>query len=181
MAEAAATTVERPNEHPQSTVDAVSLAMIREAKRVKDKKQGELRSAYKTADLRGLDTDAAKIAIKLVEGGTEAIDNYFMQFRRVGEYIGLMGKTLAPAQYEMFGPKLGPVPEEERATKEGRSAGFDLDPDMSEKKIPYDPNSSKGQAWLAAFRQARIERDSVMAMQPPKVEPDPDDEGEDED
>ncbi len=165
MAGTAAT--ERPNEHPQSSIDSVSLALIRDAKRVKDKKQGELRAAYKTADLRGLDTDAAKTAIKLVEDGNEAIERYFEEFRKVGEYVGLLGKTLSPAQYEMFGPKVGPLPEDERAKLEGRAAGFDLDPEMTEQKNPYEVGSIKGQSWLSAFRDARSERDTIMQMQPP--------------
>jgi hypothetical protein len=167
-----------PNEHSQKSIDAVSIALIREAKRVKDKKQGELRAAYKTADLRGLDTEAAKTAIKLFEGGSEAIDLFFNEFKKVGEYLGLMGKTLAPAQYEMFGPKVGPLPEDERAKLEGRAAGFDLDPSMSEEKNPYEPGSVKGQCWLSEFRQARSERDSIMAMPQPRAEDD--DEASDE-
>lgn len=161
-----------PNEHPQSSIDATSLSLIRRARTAKDKKQGELRAAYTTADLRGLDTDAAKVAIKLVEQGPEAIDNFFKQFRKVGEYVGLLGKTLAPAQYEMFGPKIGPLPEPERAALEGRAAGFDLDPEVLESSNPYEIGSLKGQAWLSAFRDARGERDSIMQMQPP--EPDTD-------
>lgn len=181
MAEAAAAAkIDRPNEYSQASVDALMLATIRHAQQIRKKKHGELQSAFKTAELRGTNTDAAKTALKLAEGGTEAIDEYFNQFRLVGNYLDLLGKTLAPAQYEMFGPKLGPVPEEERATKEGRSLGFDLDPEMSELKNPYEPGSTKGQAWLAAFRQARSERDGIMAMQPPKVEPNPDDEGDED-
>lgn len=171
----------KSNEHPQSSIDAVSIAMIREAKRVKDKKQGELRTAYKTADLRGLDTEAAKIAIKLFEGGNEAIDAFFNEFRKAGEYLGLMGKVLAPAQYEMFGPKIGPLPEDERAKLEGRAAGFDLDPEMTDAKMPYEPGSLKGQAWLRAFNDARQERDHIMSMQPPVAEASGDADGEDDD
>lgn len=157
----------KPNEHSQASIDSVSLALIRDAKRIKDKKQGELRSAYKTADLRGLDTDAAKVAIKLVEDGSEAIERFFAEFRQVGIYVGLLGKTLSPAQYEMFGPKIGPLPEDERAKLEGRAAGFDLDPDVDESKNPYEIGSIKGQSWLSAFRDARSERDAILQMQPP--------------
>jgi hypothetical protein len=164
----------KSNEHPQSSIDSVSIAMIREAKRIKDKKQGELRAAYTTADLRGLDTEAAKVAIKLFEGGNEAIDAHFNEFRKVGEYLGLMGKVLAPTQYEMFGPKIGPLPEDERAKLEGRAAGFDLDPDMSDAKSPYEPGSVKGQVWLRAFNDARQERDHIMSMKPPEPEGDAD-------
>lgn len=169
----------KSNEHPQSSIDAVSLAMIRDAKRVKDKKQGELRAVYKTADLRGLNTDAAKVAIKLVEDGNEAIERFFEEFRMVGQYVGLLGKTLSPAQYEMFGPKIGPLPEDERAKLEGRAAGFDLDPEMNDSRNPYEPGSLKGQAWLREFNYARQERDHIMSMQPPVADAS-DDDGEDD-
>ncbi len=161
------TAVDRPNEHPQASIDAFNLALIRFAQDSVNKKQGELRTAYSTSQLRGTDPDAAKIALKLKKGGREAIDAYFQQIRKVGEYLGALGAVLEPIQYEMFGPKVGPIPEDERAKLEGRAAGMDLDPEMIEQKNPYDPGTIKGQCWLSSFRQARTERDSIMAMQPP--------------
>lgn len=157
------------NEPTQEAIDAVSLGIIRNAKVAKDKKQGELRAAYSTADLRGLNTDAAKIAIKLVDNGQEAIDEHFKIFERTAAYVKLMGKELSPAQYEMFGLKQGPTPETERAEIEGRAAGFLLDsmPGSQEADNPY-PGSLKGNHWLTAFRQARSERNSVLAMKPPE-------------
>jgi hypothetical protein len=157
------------NEPTQASIDAVTLGMIRIARKAKDKKQGELRSAYATADLRGLNTDAAKIAIKLIEQGGEAIDTHFEEFRKTAEYIKLMGKELTPSQYELFGLKQGPAPEDERGAIEGRAAGFMLDDEegSQESSNPY-PGSVKGQAWLTAFRQARAERNTVLAMKAPE-------------
>ncbi len=170
MAKADATPQAKSNEHPQSSIDSVSLALIRFALQAKDKKQGELRTAYTTASLRGLDTDAGKEALKLVKDGNEAIDAFFTHFRKVSEYVGLLGKTLSPAQYEMFGPKVGPLPEDERAKLEGRAAGFDLDPEITDASSPYEIGSLKGQAWLSAFNDARQQRDTIMSMQPPTPE-----------
>lgn len=157
----------KPNEHTQDSIDALSLALIRRARDAKNAAHGDLQSMFQTASIRGLDTDAAKVALKLAHQGAEAIDAYFIEFRKVGTYLGLLGKVLAPQQYEMFGPKIGPLPEDERATLEGRAAGFDLSPDMDESKNPYDIGSVKGQKWLSAFRDARSERDAIMQMQPP--------------
>ncbi|NEV75510.1 hypothetical protein DYI24_00240 [Rhodopseudomonas sp. BR0C11] len=157
------------NEPSQDAIDATSLGIIRAAKGAKDKKQGELRAAYSTADLRGLNTDAAKIAIKLRDQGQEAIDEHFKTFERTAHYLKLMGKELSPAQYEMFGLRQGPTPETERAEIEGRAAGFSLDgePGSQESDNPY-PGSVKGNHWLTAFRQARSERNSVLSMKMPE-------------
>ncbi len=160
----------RQNEPSTQSVEAVMLGMIRLAKNSRDKKNGELRAAYSTADLRGVNSDAAKIAIKLVEGGSEAIDEYFKEFTLVTAYVQHMGKILSPAQYEMFGEKgRGPMPEDERAQLEGRAAGFRLDGEegSEESSNPY-PGSVKGQAWLKAFRQARAERNQVLTMSKPE-------------
>lgn len=156
----------KPNEHSQDSIDALSLSLIRRARKVKNAAHGDLQSMFQTANIRGLDTDAAKIALKLADQGAEAIDAYFSEFRKVGTYLGLLGKVLAPQQYEMFDPKIGPLPEDERASLEGRAAGFDLDPEMDDSKNPYDIGSIKGQKWLSAFGDARRERDAIMQMKP---------------
>lgn len=157
----------KTNEPTQDAIDAFSLAMIVQAKRVKDKKQGDLKTAYNTASLRGLNTDAGKEAIKLYGQGGEAIETFFLNVQKIARYLKLLGRDLSPAQYEMFGEKRGPAPEDERAAIEGRAAGFDLDPEMSEEKNPYEIGSIKGQAWLSAFRQALSERNAIMSMPAP--------------
>lgn len=169
------------NEPTQDAIDAVSLGMIRLAKKATDKKQGELRATYTTVSLRQLNTDAAKTAIKLFDGGNEAIDKFYKDFEKASRYLRLLGKELTPTQYEMFGEKRGPAPEDERAGTEGRAAGFDIDPEMSEAKCPYEVGSLKGQAWLAAFRQARTERDAVLAMPMPVSDADDSNDEGDED
>ncbi len=171
----------RTNEPTKQAIDAVSLGLIRLATLEKDDKQGKLRSAYATASLRQLNVDAAKIALKLVKGGQEAIDEFYKNFRDASDYVEILGKVLAPSQYELFGEKRGPVPETERASIEGLAAGRDPDPELTEEKNPYDPGSDKGQAWLKAFRQGRSERDAVLAMKLPEKTAEAGDEGDDED
>jgi hypothetical protein len=86
----------------------------------------------------------------------------------------LLGKTLTPRQYELFGmPAAGPAPEDERAENEGRAAGFRMDdePGSKEQDNPYEIGSQKGQAWLKGFRKGRPERNTLLAMQ--KTEPEP--------
>jgi hypothetical protein len=160
------------NEPTQASIDAVCLGMIRLARKAKDEKMGALRSAYSTGNLRGLNTDAAKDAIRLIEKGGDAIDTFFATFKKTAEYVQLMGKVLSPSQYELFGsPKQGPTPEDERAAIEGRAVGFMMDDEdgSQEAANPY-PGTPKGNSWVTAFRQARAERNTVLSMKAPEAE-----------
>lgn len=168
---------DRPNEPTQSALDAFNLSRIRsaqaEAKVANESNntvKNRLRGVFAITSQQGMNNDAAKLAIKLFEGGDEAIDAYCTEVERAGFYLGLLGKTLSPRQYELFGMRgTGPTPEDERAKREGRAAGFRLDsePGSKESDSPYEAGSIKGQAWLSAFRQARSERDAIMAMPQP--------------
>ncbi|MCP1852845.1 MULTISPECIES: hypothetical protein [unclassified Bradyrhizobium] len=183
------TPADRPNEPTQSALDAFNLSRIRsaqaEAKAANESNntvKNRLRGVFAITSQQGMNNDAAKLAIKLYEGGDEAIDAYCTEVERAGFYLGLLGKTLSPRQYELFGMRgTGPTPEDERAKREGRAAGFRLDtePGSKESDNPYETGSIKGQAWLAAFRQARSERDAIMAM--PQPTPDGGEQGEGDD
>jgi hypothetical protein len=176
----AAKTHDKANEPGQAALDTLNLARIRNAITVHDaavsdnnKRKNTLRTVYASTSLQNLDNEAAGIALKLVEGGDEAIEKYCKTVRNVGVYVGYLGKVLSPAQYDLFGMAgTGPTPEDERAKIEGRSAGFSLDDEKGSKESdsPYEIGSIKGQAWLKAFRQARSERDAIMAMQQPAAE-----------
>lgn len=168
---------EKSNEPGQAALDAFNLARIRraiiEAEEVNEQNntaKNSLRGIYAQTALQKLNNDAARTALKLVKGGDEAIDKYLEELAKVSVYIGYLGKTLSKRQFELFGiANMGPTPEDERATIEGRAAGFAMDTEegSSESSNPYEIGSLKGQAWLSAFRQARSERDAIMAMPPP--------------
>ncbi|WP_454629611.1 hypothetical protein [Bradyrhizobium cenepequi] len=167
----------KQNEPTQSALDAFNLARIRlaqkEAERVNEENnsaKNRLRGVFAQTVSQGLHNDAAREALKLVDGGDQAIDDFCEKVRKIGSYVGLLGKTLSPRQYELFGmPGTGPAPEDERAENEGRAAGFRLDDEQGsrEQDNPYEIGSSKGQAWLKGFRIARPERNTILSMQPP--------------
>lgn len=167
----------RANEPDQAAIDAVNLSRIMKAMVDKDSAVGSLRSAFAKAELQNLDTDAAKAAIRLVNKGGDAIDDHFNLFRKTGEYVRLLGKELSPSQYELFGLRLGPTPEDERAGIEGLAAGRAGD---AESTNPYEIGSLKGQAWLAKFREGLAERDLVLSMPEPKADDDDDGDGSDD-
>ena len=156
------------NEPTQAAIDAVNLGNIRKAQDANSSANGTLRGAFAKAQLQNLNISAAKTAIQLVRKGGTAIDDYFEEFKKVGEYLKLQGKELSAAQYELFGITQGPTPEDERAGIEGHAAGFKLDdePGSTEESNPY-PGSVKGNAWLTAFREARAQRNAVLAMPEP--------------
>jgi len=158
------------NEPSQSAIDAVNLFRIKAAQDKHNTMTGELRGVFAKAQLQNLNTDAAKTALTLVKKGDASIEEYFAEFRKVGDYVRLLGKELTPAQYELFGLKHGPTPEDERAGIEGLAAGRSFD--IEEAANPYETGSIKGQAWLSKFRVGRSERDTIMSMPEPEAKPD---------
>ncbi|SEB97017.1 hypothetical protein [Bradyrhizobium erythrophlei] len=170
----------KPNEPAQAALDSANLSRIRNAQaeaaaqnEVNNTAKNKLRGTYAQTQAQGLHNEAAKLALDLVEGGDEAIDEFCEKVRKAGVYVGYLGKVLSPRQFELFGMAgVGPTPEDERAKLEGRAAGFRLDsePGSKETDNPYEIGSLKGQAWLSAFRDARSERDHVLSMPAPATE-----------
>lgn len=158
---------DKSNEVSQSAIDAVNLFRIKASQEKHNTMTGELRGVFAKAQLQNLNTDAAKTALTLVKKGDSAIEEYFAEFRKVGDYVKLLGKELTPAQYELFGLKQGPTPEDERAGIEGLAAGRSFDVEMAAN--PYEVGSIKGQAWLTKFHVGRAERDAIMAMPEPEA------------
>ncbi|MGR4927328.1 hypothetical protein ACIPUD_11025 [Bradyrhizobium sp. CAR08] len=173
-------TIPGKNEPGQAALDASNLSRIRQAQSDAAAKNEEnntvknrLRGVFAQTAQQGLHNEAGKLALKLVEGGDDAINEFCEMVRKCGAYVGYLGKVLSPQQFELFGMAgLGPTPEDERAKIEGRAAGFRLDgePLSTETDSPYDIGSIKGQVWLRAFRDARGERDTVLSMPPPAPE-----------
>lgn len=174
------TTTPGSNEPGQAALDAANLAKIRRAQteaasqnEVNNKAKNGLRGVFAVTQQQGLHNEAARMALKLVEGGDEAINEFCDMVRKCGVYVGYLGKVLSPQQFELFGMAgLGPTPEDERAKIEGRAAGFRMDDEVgsTEKDSPYEIGSLKGQVWLNAFRQARAERNTVLSMPQPTAE-----------
>jgi hypothetical protein len=173
----AAAAQEKSNEPTQSALDAFNLSRLRNAQNeakssneANNKVKNKLRGAFAITAMQGMNNEAAKLALQLVEGGDESIDEFCEKVRKAGAYVGLLGKTLSPRQFELFGMAgVGPTPEDERAAIEGRAAGFKMDEEAGSKETdnPYDVGSIKGQKWLSSFRQARSERDAILAMPQP--------------
>src|SRR5262245_39309204 len=91
----------KSNEPGQAALDAVNLGRIREAQaKVESAAEGSksavnsLRGIYAVTKLQNLNTDAAKVALKLVVGGEESIDEYCEEIGKVRDYVQLLGKVL---------------------------------------------------------------------------------------
>ncbi|KGT73686.1 hypothetical protein MA20_42820 [Bradyrhizobium japonicum] len=174
-------TTAQQNEPTQQALDAFNLARIRAAQKeaesvneTNNSAKNKLRGVFAITQGQGLHNDAAREALKLVEGGEADIDAFCEKVRKIGVYVGFLGKTLTPRQYELFGmPAAGPAPEDERAENEGRAAGFRMDDEAGSKEQdnPYEVGSQKGQAWIKGFRKGRPERNTLLSMQ--KTEPVP--------
>jgi hypothetical protein len=178
---------DKSNEPAQAALDTANLSRIRKAQtdaasqnEVNNSAKNTLRGIFAQTSTQGLHNDAAKLALELVKGGDEAIDEFCEKVRKAGIYVGYLGKVLSPRQFELFGMAgVGPTPEDERASIEGRAAGFKLDdePGSKETDNPYEAGSIKGQKWLSAFRDARSERDHVLSMTAPNTDGTEGDEG----
>jgi hypothetical protein len=161
----------------QDAIDAVNISRIIKAEADKNTTVGALRSAYAKAEIQNLNTEAAKIVIRLKKKGQSGIDDYFETIRKVADYARILGFEFSPAQYELFGDQGGPPPEDEKAADRGLAAGRAGD-DASTN--PYEVGSINGQAWLAKWHDGAAERALILAMPEPKEENEEEGDGDEE-
>lgn len=153
------------NEPDQSAIDAVNLSRIRAAQEAHASETGSLRSAFAKAEAQNLHLPAAKRALKVIKA--DKVAEMIEEFERTIFYLKLLGKPVNKEQLEMFETITQSAPEDEKAGNEGLAAGRG---GFMENQNPYDTGSSKGQAWLAKFRDGKAERDLVMSMPEPAAD-----------
>lgn len=150
----------------------VNLSRIRKAQEVFASENGSLRNVYAQAERQGLHLAAAKKAIKVAKSGKR--DELIEEISKTLYYLKLMRCGVQESQISLFEyePSLAPI--DEKAAADGRFAGFD---GQDESANPHAINTVAGQAWLAAFRQGRSERELILAMPTPDASDDGDDDG----
>jgi hypothetical protein len=161
------------NEPDQSAIDAVNLSRIRAAQDAFASENGSLRSVLAKAEAQNLHLPAAKRALKVIKA--DKVSEMIEEFERTIFYLKLLGKPVNTEQLELFETMTQSAPEDEKAAHEGLAAGRG---GFVESQNPYDPGSSKGQAWLTKFREGAAERALVLSM--PQPEADEDEEGDEE-
>lgn len=161
------------NEPDQAAIDAVNLSRIRAAQDAYASGNGSLRSVFARAEAQNLHLPAAKRALKVIKA--DKVDEMIEEFERTIFYLKLLGKPVHKEQFDLFETITQSAPEDEKAGNEGLAAGRG---GYEENQNPYDPSSSKGQAWLAKFRDGKAERNLVMSM--PEPEGDGGEDGDDE-
>jgi hypothetical protein len=154
-----------PPTHNQSPGDdaviAVNLNKIRDAKTRVDAAGNDYRSILGHAEGKGVNLKAANKALALVKSGN--VDDWLAETSAVTRYLKILRHGVTDSQLDLdLESNLAPL--EEKAALDGRAAGFDTAPTSTEGDNPHALSTVAGQAWLAAFRQARVERDIVLSM-----------------
>ncbi len=149
------------NQPGDDAVIAVNLGKIRDAKTKVDAAGNHLRTIEKNAEGKGINLKAAKRALAIVKSG-EA-DDWLQETSAVTRYLKILRHGVTDNQMDLeFESTLAPI--EEKAALDGRAMGLDTSPDAIEEVNPHALNTRAGQAWLAAFRQGRQERDIILSM-----------------
>jgi hypothetical protein len=160
----------KQNTPDDEAVIAVNLSKIRTAQDNAASHHGTLRNILKHAEGKGVHLKAAKRALSIVKSGDA--DAWLEETRETTRYLRILRHGITENQLKLdFGTTLEPM--DEKAANDGRIAGLDME--AEESSNPHDLNTPSGQAWIAAFRQGRSERDIILSM----MEAD-DDEGEDD-
>lgn len=150
----------RQNTPDDEAVIAVNLSKIRTAQDNAASHHGTLRSVLKHAEGKGVHLKAAKRALAIVKAGDA--DAWLEETRETTRYLRILRHGITENQLKLdFGTTLEPM--DEKAANDGRLAGLDME--ATEQDNPHDLNTPNGQAWLAAFRQGRSERDIILSMQ----------------
>lgn len=171
MAQAAQQQASIPNVPDDDAVIAVNLSKIRVAMDSAASGHGSLRNVLAHAEGKGVHLKAAKRALKIVKAGDA--DAWLEETRETTRYLRILRHGITESQLKLeFGTTLEPM--DERAAMDGRAAGLDME--AQEENNPHDLNTPNGQAWIAAFRQGRSERDIILSM----TVADADGEGEEE-
>jgi hypothetical protein len=162
----------KQNTPDDEAVIAVNLSKIRTAQDNAASHHGTLRRVLKHAEGKGVHLKAAKRALAIVKSGDA--DAWLEETRETTRYLRILRHGITESQLKLdFGTTLEPMGE--KAANDGRLAGLDVDEKATEETNPHDLNTASGQAWLAAFRQGRAERDIILSMQDAE-----DDESEDD-
>jgi hypothetical protein len=104
---------------------------------------------------------AAKDAIAVVKSGK--VDEAIAYTKAFYSYLRILRHGVVDDQLSLdLAPSAAPV--EERAEHDGRWAGMSGD-EVRESDNPHALSTKAGQAWLAAFRQGRVDRDLILSMQ----------------
>lgn len=170
MAEAALAQSAQTNMPDDEAVIAVNLSKIRTAQESAASHHGTLRKVLKHAEGKGVHLKAAKRALAIAKSGDA--DAWLEETQETTRYLRILRHGIHESQLTLeFETTLAPI--DEKAGLDGRYAGLD---GADESTNPHDLSTKAGQAWLAAYRQGRSERDLIMSM--PEVESE-DDETED--
>lgn len=174
MAQAALKDNPISNQPDDEAVIAVNLSKIRTAQDNAASHHGTLRNVMKHAEGKGVHLKAAKRALSIIKAGDA--DAWLEETRETTRYLRILRHGITENQLRLdFGTTLEPM--DEKAANDGRIAGLDMEADESSN--PHDLNTPNGQAWLAAFRQGRSERDIILSMQEMDAEETDDEESED--
>ncbi len=161
MSSATAQKTQQPatsNGPDDDAVIAVNLSKIRAAQDTAASNMGSLRNVLKHAEGKGVHLKAAKRAIAIVKAGDA--DSWLEETSAITRYLRIMRHGINDNQLDLqFESTLAPI--EEKAQLDGRAAGLAGE---SEEINPHALNTRAGQAWLAAYRQGKSERELVLSM-----------------
>jgi hypothetical protein len=150
-----------PAQFPENApVIAVNLYKIISAKAMADEARADFAAVVKSAKAKGINLTAAKDALAAIKAGK--VDEVIAYTKALFLYLRILRHGVTDDQMSLdLESALAPV--EERAAEDGRFAGMSGDA-VTEQTNPHALGTKAGQAWLAAFRDGRAQRDMILSM-----------------
>lgn len=136
------------NVNREDAVIQFQLSKFRAAKKKKASADGEYSSFLSHLEAKGVDKDAAKAALSIIESGKAA--ETLEHWSKVARYCRLLGLPLESDQLNLFSTGPGEQTPEEKASEQGFGAGV---LGLGQDECPHSFESPLGQAWLAAWNK----------------------------
>lgn len=148
------------NQPDDDAVVAVNLSKIRQAQEAAASGHASLRSTLGHCEAKGINLKAAKRALKIVKDG--GADEWLEEAQAITKYLRILRHGISKTQLELFETAESHLePIDEKASLDGRADGLD---GKTEADNPHLVETTAGQAWLRAFRDASAERELILSM-----------------
>lgn len=148
------------NAKASDAVTAFHLSGLMKAAEDKASQDGKYSSYLSKLQRKGIDTDAAKEALKIHKAGNATDKVAYLQ--KLASYLRILGTPLESDQADLFAKPSGSQTPEDKAKEQGFGAGI-LGLPMTDN--PHGVESEIGQAWLNAWHDGQKERTKVSEQE----------------
>lgn len=149
------------NEPDAQAFKAFQLSKIMRSAEDLASANGQHRNVLKTAEAKGVDLKAAKLALQVRK--SDDPEAFVASLRNTLDYCVILGIGLTREQLELFPTASDPrTPLEDRAYEDGLRAGRLA---LSTDENPHHPSVEAHAKWMNGFHQGTADRNALLALE----------------